>query len=74
MTAKSLMTGISCRKWGLDRAGEYNGHVIQWPHLRIAEIYLSYAEALNEYNNGPNDLAYHYVDEVRARVGMKGLK
>ena len=74
VTAKSLMTGISCRKWGLDRAGEYNGHVIQWPHLRIAEIYLSYAEALNEYNNGPNDLAYHYVDEVRARVGMKGLK
>ena len=35
---------------------------------------MSYAEALNEYNNGPNDLAYHYVDEVRARVGMKGLK
>ena len=58
----------------LDRAGEYNGHIIQWPHLRIAEIYLSYAEALNEYNNGPNELAYHYVDKVRARVGMKGLK
>lgn len=58
----------------MDRAGEYNGHIIQWPHLRIAEIYLSYAEALNEYNNGPNELAYHYVDKVRARVGMKGLK
>ena len=74
VTAKSLLTGLSCRKWGLDRAGEYNGHIIQWPHLRIAEIYLSYAEALNEYNNGPNELAYHYVDKVRARVGMKGLK
>lgn len=35
---------------------------------------MSYAEALNEYNNGPNELAYHYVDKVRARVGMKGLK
>lgn len=74
VAAKSLLTGIACRKWGLDRAGEYNGHIIQWPHLRIAEIYLSYAEALNEYNQGPNELAYQYVDKVRARVGMKGLK
>lgn len=74
MTAKSLTTGLACRKWGLDRGGEYNGHIIQWPHLRIAELYLSYAEALNEYHRGPNDLAYHYVDKLRARVGMKGLK
>lgn len=74
LPASSLMTGLACRKWGLDRGGEYNGHVIQWPHLRIAELYLSYAEALNEYYRGPNDLAYHYVDAVRARVGMKGLK
>lgn len=71
---KSLLTGMACRKWGLDRAGEYNGHIIQWPHLRIAELYLTYAEALNEYNHGPNSLAYQYVDAVRARVGMKGLK
>lgn len=72
--AKSLLTGMACRKWGLDRAGEYNGHVIQWPHLRIAEIYLTYAEALNEYHRGPNAKAYEYVNRVRARVGMKGLK
>lgn len=72
--ASSLVTGIACRKWGLDRAGEYNGRVIQWPHLRIAELYLSYAEALNEYNRGPNTLAYNYVNKVRARVGMGGLK
>lgn len=71
---KSLKCGMACRKWGLDRAGEYNGHVIQWPHLRIAELYLTYAEALNEYNGGPNDKAYQYVDAVRSRVGMKGLK
>lgn len=72
--SSSLVTGIACRKWGLDRAGEYNGHVIQWPHLRIAELYLTYAEALNEYNRGPNALAYSYVNKVRARVGMGGLK
>ena len=72
--AKSLLTGMACRKWGLDRAGEYNGHVIQWPHLRIAELYLSYAEALNEYHRAPNALAYQYVDAVRMRVGLNGLR
>lgn len=74
LPVKSLLTGLACRKWGLDRGGEYNGHIIQWPHLRIAEIYLSYAEALNEYNNGPTPLAYDMVDMVRARVGLKGIK
>ena len=48
--------------------------MIQWPHLRIAELYLSYAEALNEYHKAPNDLAYFYVNKVRERVGMKELK
>lgn len=74
MTPKSLITGITVRKWALDRHGEFAGHPIQWPHLRLAEMYLSYAEALNEFNGGPNELAYKYVDAVRARVGMKGLK
>ena len=74
MTAKSLLTGIAVRKWGLDRGSEYNNHPIQWPHLRLAELYLTYAEALNEYYGGPNDLAYQQVDVVRARVGLKGLK
>lgn len=74
MTAKSLLTGIAVRKWGLDRGSEYNNHPIQWPHLRLAELYLTYAEALNEYYGGPNDLAYQQVDAVRARVGLKGLK
>lgn len=74
MNALSLKNGLACRKWGLDRGTELSGHVIQWPHLRIAELYLSYAEALNEYNGGPNSLAYQYVNDVRARIGLDGLK
>lgn len=69
-----LNTGLVCRKWGLDRGPELSGHVIQWPHLRIAELYLSYAEALNEYNGGPDATAYYYVNAVRARVGLNGLQ
>ena len=74
MNALSLNTGLACRKWGLDRGSELSGHVIQWPHLRIAEIYLSYAEALNEYYGGPNATAYDMVNQVRARVGVGGLR
>lgn len=74
MNVLSLNTGLACRKWGLDRGSELSGHVIQWPHLRIAEIYLSYAEALNEYYGGPNGTAYDMVNQVRARVGLGGLR
>lgn len=74
MNKLSLKTGLACRKWGLDRGPELSGHVIQWPHLRIAELYLTYAEALNEYHRGPNATAYDYANQVRARVGLGGLK
>ncbi|MDD2284889.1 MAG: RagB/SusD family nutrient uptake outer membrane protein [Paludibacter sp.] len=70
----SLSTGIAARKFVLDRQGEYKNSLIHWPYLRLAEIYLSYAEALNEVHKGPNALAYQYVNEVRARVGLGGLK
>lgn len=73
MHPASLTNGIACRKWGLDRGSEYKNRVIQWPHLRIAELYLTYAEALNEYNNGPTSKAYDCVNEVRKRVGLPDL-
>src|SRR5699024_3236587 len=38
------------------------------------EIYLSYAEALNEVNNGPTPEAFKYVNKVRNRVGLKDLQ
>lgn len=76
VTGGSTSTGIVCRKFGLDRGGEYKNRVFHWPILRLAEIYLSHAEALNEVG-GQDALgrdAYYYVDAVRARVGMPGLK
>ncbi len=42
----------------------------QWPYLRLPEIYLSYAEALNEV--GRTSDAYQYVNYVRARVRLPG--
>ncbi len=74
LDSHSLDTGLPVRKFALDRQGEFKNRLMQWPILRLAEVYLSYAEALNEANGGPNAKAYEYVNKVRARVGLGGLK
>jgi hypothetical protein len=40
------------------------------PIIRLGDLYLLYAEALSEYNNGPNAEALQYFNEIRARSGM----
>lgn len=52
---------------------ESRNHPVQWPYLRLPEIMLSYAEALNEVNNGPTATAYSYINQVRARVGLSQI-
>jgi hypothetical protein len=47
---------------------------MQFAYIRIPEIYLSYAEALDQINNGPTPEAYHYVNLVRHRVGLVDLQ
>ncbi len=44
-----------------------------WCLMRYAEVLLNAAEAYNEANGGPDDKAYGWVNEVRARVGLPGL-
>jgi hypothetical protein len=39
-----------------------------WYVLRLADVYLMYAEALNELNNGPTPEAYTYLNLVRERA------
>lgn len=41
--------------------------------FRLAEFYLNYAEALNEYYDIPPVEAYNAVNEIRSRVGMPNL-
>lgn len=43
----------------------------QWVYIRLGEIYLNAAEALNE-SSGPSD-AYPYVNEIRNRAGLPAL-
>lgn len=43
-----------------------------WIYFRLAEIYLNYAEALNEAQ-GPVDDVHKYVNKVRTRAGLPDL-
>lgn len=44
-----------------------------WPTIRLADLYLLYAEAVNEVN-GPTADAYHYINLVRARAGIPSIE
>jgi len=72
--AQASRTGYYLNKYvnqGLDlEAGQTSVH--SWIIFRLAEIYLNYAEALNEYDPGNSDIA-SYVNRVRSRAGMPGL-
>lgn len=46
-----------------------------WPEIRLADIYLMYAEALNEaYGPLGNEDIFVYLDKVRARAGLLGVR
>lgn len=46
---------------------------IVFPIYRLADLYLLFAEARNEYS-GPDSEVYHYLDLVRERAGLKGVQ
>ena len=63
-------SGFAMRKFRQD-AKTPIGKFYSWPYLRLAEVYLSMAEALNEV--GRRDEAYDYVSLVRTRVDLPNL-
>ena len=46
-------------------------YTIPWPHFRLAEMYLNYAEA--RFELGDEAAAREYLTKVRARVGMPAI-
>jgi hypothetical protein len=44
-----------------------------WIYFRLAEMYLNYAEALNETLSAPSQEVYNAVNEVRKRSGVVNL-
>ncbi len=54
-------------------ATSYSGRRYTYPIIRLADLYLLYAEALNEIKASPDAEVYQWIDAVRARAGLKGV-
>ncbi|QJB39442.1 RagB/SusD family nutrient uptake outer membrane protein [Chitinophaga oryzae] len=67
-------TGYSCRKLANESItiNQGPGRDVHGILFRLAEFYLSYAEALNEYDPGNADIA-KYINLIRARAGQPPL-
>ena len=48
--------------------GDYN-----WPVIRLADVFLMYAEAINEVNNGPDQKAIDLINRIRHRGNLPPL-
>ena len=44
-----------------------------FPIIRLADVFLLYAEALNEVKSTPDAEVYEYIDMVRERAGLDGV-
>ncbi|HLP73014.1 MAG TPA: RagB/SusD family nutrient uptake outer membrane protein [Bacteroidales bacterium] len=73
-TNTNAKTGYPMRKFILESnlATSY-ASIVHWPYLRLAEIYLSYAEASNEFYGGPTAESYRCINVIRNRVGLPDL-
>jgi hypothetical protein len=54
-------------------SGTYTNKRYSFPLIRLPDLYLLYAEALNEAY-GPSDEVYKWIDTVRSRAGLKGVE
>ncbi len=72
-------TGYLCKKMihylssVPDNSDQFTQHRYAFPIIRLADLYLMYAEALNEWKAAPDQDVYEYIDKVRARTGLEGV-
>ncbi len=56
---------------------EYDSITYPWPMMRLSDLFLLYAEAINEAEgpSGANSAdMYFYLNEIRTRAGIPGIK
>ncbi len=71
------VTGYYIKKWvHYQNVINANGVTVTyypWPIMRLGDLYLLYAEALNE-SAGPGPEVYKYINMVRERAGLKSVE
>ncbi|MDD3038018.1 RagB/SusD family nutrient uptake outer membrane protein [Bacteroides sp.] len=61
---------------GITSAPGYTTDYYNWPEIRLSDLYLLYAEALNEVEDSQTnrDKAIRQLNEIRSKTGLKGVK
>jgi hypothetical protein len=54
--------------------GVWTHHRYAFPYIRLADLYLMYAEALNETKAAPDDEVYYWINEVRDRASLNTVQ
>ncbi len=67
-------SGFFMKKFILEEENDRKTVPAHWPYLRLPEVMLAYAEAINEYVGMPTSKAYSMVNQIRQRVGLGELK
>lgn len=72
---KDAITGYFVRKYLPESVRERSSNQAyhNWIYFRLAEMYLNYAEALNETLTKPNTEVYNAINAIRLRSGMPKL-
>lgn len=71
-----LVTGYALKKYNhpASETKSYDDLIkYAWPMIRMAELYLNYAEAMNEFY-GPSQEVYDALNTVRGRVGLPNIE
>jgi hypothetical protein len=74
---KNLYSGIGIQKWSHPetRSGAWERVILYpYPVMRMADLYLMKAEALNEYNDVPTQEVYDAINVVRRRAGIPDVE
>jgi hypothetical protein len=58
---------------GLTENAMLANYEFPFPVIRLGDLYLLYAEALNEVKGSPDAEVYEYIDLVRERAGLLGV-
>jgi hypothetical protein len=72
-----ISTGYFIKKLVSFRSGTTTTSPSPWrfsiPIIRLSDLYLLYAETLNEIKDVPDNEVYQWVDSIRLRAGLEGV-
>jgi hypothetical protein len=57
----------------MQQSNNYYPEQYSYPIIRLSDLYLLYAEALNEIKTLPDDEVWRWIDRVRERAGLDGV-